>query len=71
MTDTELLDYVETQIIVILTDDAGNWAAVTPGLRDIPEAPGEDIDVTITIPRGAWRKSLRGAIMAYAKEDEI
>ena len=71
MSDTELLDYLESQSVAILTDDAGNWAAVTPGFQAVPEAPGHDVDVTVSIPATAWRKSLRDAILAFKEEDSI
>jgi hypothetical protein len=71
MNDTELLDYLESQSVVVLTDDAGNWAAVTPGFQAVPESPGHDVDVTVNVPATAWRKSLRDAILAFKEEDSI
>jgi hypothetical protein len=71
MTDLELLNYIESRNIVILTDDAGNWAAVTPGPQAVPEDPGHDVEVTVTVPHAAWRKSLREAVLAYVQEDII
>ena len=69
MTDTERLDWIESQGgIALVSDDFGHWCISGDGLQNIPEevmgdnpTPG-DIQTTFFIEKERWCTSVREAI---------
>ncbi len=71
MTDTELIDYLETREgAALVSDDRGHWAVTTAGIQSVPENPPDDVHTTFFITKAEWRPTIRKAILAYRSECE-
>jgi hypothetical protein len=72
MSDTELLDYLETQEgAALVSDDRGHWAVTMSGMQTIPENPPDDITTTFFIEKHEWKPTIREAISAYRQEWDV
>jgi hypothetical protein len=72
MTDTELLDLLETKsnegwCPCLLCDDAGHWAVVGDGMQNVPIDAPCDIQTTFWVEKHQWKNSVREALEAFAK----
>lgn len=70
MTDTERLNWMETQEGAgLLSDDAGSWAVTVNGVQNVVMDPPGDVQTTFFVEEHEWKPSVREAIDA-AIEDE-
>ena len=71
MTDTELLDFLESKgkagwCPSLLNDDAGHWAVVEDGVQNVPFDAPCDIQTTFWVEKHQWKNTVREALEAFA-----
>ena len=68
MTDTELIDFLNSQQGVnLISDDGGRWAVSGDGFQPVPEEGGftETVSITSFVEAEDWKPSIREALEAY------
>ena len=66
MTDTEILDYIESQEgSALISDDRGHWAMTMAGMQSVPEKAPDDIETWFYVEKDQWKKTIREAVIAY------
>ena len=70
MTDTELLDFLESKgkagwCPCLLNDDAGHWAVVGDGVQNVPLDAPDDIATTFWVEKHQWKNTVREALEAF------
>lgn len=70
-TDTEMLNWLQTQFGVgLIHDDNGHWAVSTSGMQNVPEGPEpEFISSSFWVEPYEWKNSVREAIESAMKEE--
>lgn len=63
MNDTERLNFLVSNDLNLINDDAGRWACVSDGIQNVPDdETAGDINSTFFIEKHQWKKSIREAI---------
>lgn len=65
LTDTQLLDWLETKEgFALISDDAGRWAVSGSGTQNVVgRKMAGDVMTTFFVEAREWRKTVRAAIM--------
>jgi hypothetical protein len=72
MTDSELIDWLETQDgSALISDDFGHWAVSSSGMQNVPDdiSVASDIATSFFVEAKDWKPSIREAILAAISEE--
>jgi len=73
MTDSELIDWLETREgYALISDDFGRWAVVANGIQTAPEdiSIPSDLETIFYIKADEWKPSIREAIQATKEKSD-
>ena len=73
MTDSELIDWLETQEgYGLISDDFGRWAVSSTGMQNVPDDTevASDICTSFFVQAHEWRSTIREAILAAFSPQE-
>ena len=74
MTDSELIDWLETQEgSGLISDDFGRWAVSSSGMQNVPDDTevASDICTSFFVEAKDWRPTIRDAILAAHKRAQV